>query len=305
MENENEYSLPETMAYYKLLSEFEKMVLVDKVFDEHTDRMEIVKAIDKHILLIPTVTAKTENFWYKNLYRVRKINPENKYNPQDRNDTKYWSRISSFSMPKPEYCISNGRANLKGNSVFYCSDDMLSAIHEMEVQPGEECFISIWQSLVPRLSFNFMLPHGLNGDNKWSNVASSLSGYVANETKERNDSQHQIYSRNFIANLFCKEEKPYCVSSIIADFLLNDESDPIDFLLYPSVQTMHKYTNMAFNPVSATKNLKLRKVLRYKVNAREGLNIKGDIMAIGVNINNEILWREVNDEDIIELNKKR
>jgi hypothetical protein len=297
-------SLPEPMAYYKLLTEFEKMVLVDKIFNEETDILEIVQAIDKYILLIPTVTAVTENFWNKSLYRVRKTNPNNKYNPDDPTDTHYWSRISSFSLPKPELCKSNGRANLKGVSVFYCSDDMIAAIHEMDVRPGEECFIGIWKSLVPKLKFNFMLPHDLTKDNKWCRVASSLSAYISAEMRGRDDSKHHIYSRNFIANLFCKEEKPYPISSILADFLLFDEDTPIDFLLYPSVQTIHKYANMAFHPISAKKYLKLEKVLRYKVNERDGLNIKGDIMAIGLNINNEILWREVTNKDIEELNKR-
>src|SRR5690606_29329039 len=73
------------------------------------------------------------------------------------------SLIQTYSYPPAFVCTENGRANLKGKSVFYCSNDPSAALLEAKPKPGDIAFMSIWKPVVDRkVKFAHCLPIDLS-----------------------------------------------------------------------------------------------------------------------------------------------
>ncbi len=97
----------------------------------------------KRTILLPQLPAYFNSTEFNNgtFYRVRKnINPT-------KEDL---SLIKTFSYPEPDFCRENGRANLKGKSIFYCSDVAATAILESKPEQNDTIYLSIWQPQINR-----------------------------------------------------------------------------------------------------------------------------------------------------------
>ena len=99
-------NFPDYDVYLNMLKELEKIN-----FSNFTQE-EIENSFLSKALIIPSTYGirKKEIFNTEKFYRVRYLNNNENINI-----------IRTFSYPSPAHCTKNGRCNLKGTSVFYCS----------------------------------------------------------------------------------------------------------------------------------------------------------------------------------------
>lgn len=112
------------------------------------------------------------------------------------------SLISTFSFPPPVFCNENGRANLKTKSVFYCSDNPISAIKECRPNNDEEGFVGIWRTKTNRdIKSCIFLPRNLTKENKWSDIAKKSFKNFSNDLLFKKVEKRQAFKR---ITSFCK-----------------------------------------------------------------------------------------------------
>ena len=118
-------------AKYKDVDSF---ISVIKEFDaidlRGNEPHEIERIFYDYFAFIPSIWfgQKIERFNKHIFYRIRKN--------IDKNEEAI-DLVSTYSYPSSKLCIKNGRANLKGKSVFYCSDNAVTALMEVELVPGD------------------------------------------------------------------------------------------------------------------------------------------------------------------------
>lgn len=205
------------------------------------------------------------------------------------------SLISTFSFPPTIICSENGRANLKSKTVLYCADSPDSAIAESKPENGDEGYLSIWKTIAKRdIKACISLPRNLTELNKWSEISKrSFESYIKSINKYDDKKMHLNAIHHFVNFKFINEQKPYYISSIIANEAIYGDYEN-DFLIYMSVAN-DKFCNMAFHPNSALENLELEKIIKFRINDVE----KGQINLgqIGTLQNSRIVWRERTAQD--------
>lgn len=202
------------------------------------------------------------------------------------------SLISTYSFPPPIFCNENGRANLSKKSVFYCSDNPISAVKECKPNDNDEGFLGIWKTnAVRNIKSCLFLPRDLTEQNNWSKIAKqSFKNFTNDAAFKKLLLDKQLNALHHFVNFKYKyEPSPYNLTSIISDEVLYGEKSH-DFLVYSSV-FIDKFCNMAFHPNSALENLRLEKVIRFKIkdiqNGHLGLGDVGHI------INSKIVWKKM------------
>ena len=287
--SEKDKILPEDLKQFPEFSTYisELNILKNYDFENHTVR-EIYDIFYDYARILPANIGwfSPEKFNSHRFYRVRKnIDRENE-------DI---SIAQTYSFPPSNYCLENGRANLKGRTVFYCSDNPIGAIIESKLKAGDEGYLTIWRGVATRrIKIGQLLPYDLPKENFWSLMAKDCFDYfhkdLPNETK--NKFKHFVELYKFIAEKFNTEHKPYHLSSMISEELLYGQLWR-DFLIYPSKLSDNKLCNMAFHPNSVNENLRFEKVIEFKVE-----NFENDILEyklgkkVGVIENNQIIWRK-------------
>lgn len=105
--------------------------------------------------------------------------------------------------------------------------------------------------------------------------------------------KHLNALHHFVNFKYQYEQKPYPLTSIMSNEILYGEKF-YDFILYSSVY-IDKYSNMAFHPNSVLENLKLEKVIRFKIKDIEKGHLGlGDV---GHVINSRIVWKPLSAEE--------
>lgn len=140
-----------------------------------------------------------------------------------------------------------------------------------------------------------MLPGDLTERNKWSQIAKKSFKNFSNDTsfKKASLDRHLHALHHFVNYKFRNEQKPYHLTSIISDDILYGEKH-YDFIIYSSI-FIDKYCNMAFHPNSVLENLKLEKVVRFKIKDIEKGHLGlGDV---GHVINSKIIWKPLTPEE--------
>jgi len=171
----------------------------------------------------------------------------------------------TYSFPPPVFCTENGRANVEGKSVFYCSHNLKTAIREVKPKIGDEVFLSVWKGRASRkLKIGQCLPPKLPKSNGWGEMAENSFNTLIRVTKseEKRDQLEELYK--FIANKFRTEKNPYHLTSMISWELLYGQLWR-DFIIYPSVLDEGLSCNMAFHPNSVSENLKFEKLIKFKI----------------------------------------
>ena len=245
------------------------------------------------LLTVPKYTIEKEKFNKLELFRSRlNINIEK----EDIN------LVSTYSYPPPSFCIENGRANLKNKTVFYCSDEVVTAINESRPKNGDEVFLSIWKPITTRdIECSVCLPHNLNTKNRWSGIAKEvfekLIKYYGEQAQSK--SEHFIELNRFLTELFLNEKKPYSLTSMISnEHLYNGDGNSWkDFLVYPSSATNSVYCNLAIHPNFVNSNLELVKVINLKIKGEVDKFFKFNIIKVGELKGNKMIWRANNSED--------
>jgi hypothetical protein len=221
--------------------------------------LDIQKAYDQYATIIPSIftTRTPEQFNQLYFYRVR-------MNIVDED----LDLFRTYSYPSPLICKNNGRANLKGKSVFYCSNNPFAAMIESKPRVDQTGYLSIWKAQTTRnIKVGLLLQNSLRTDNIWSDMAKGAYEHVINHSNAgaKSKAKQFVLLHEFIAGLFVTEKNPYPITSMLADQLLFDKDTWKDCILYPSVASDKRYCNFAFHPNVVDQFLKFEKVIPFVV----------------------------------------
>jgi hypothetical protein len=209
--------------------------------------------------------------------------------------------IRTFSYPPASFCKENGRANLKGKSAFYCSNQPGTAIIESKPVAGCTGYLSIWEANTVRdVKYGICLPENLCAENEFRLMADGIHKYIREEsTIAKDKAEHFQFFHQFIAEKFLNEAEPYPLTSWIANEMLYGPHWR-DFIIYPSVANDTVSCNMAFHPNSADSLLKLIKVMEFKVSQIRGGRVFFSDVRIGDFQNSVIEWRTPKEGELYE-----
>lgn len=180
------------------------------------------------------------------------------------------NEIKFLKYPPADKVSKYGRANLIGQSVFYCTSNPITALNEMKPQLGDLITTSIWKQ---------------KDDNRFLKISpifkiTSLNGVVHNELSlkftmayKNSLKQHpkEIAEQidvllQFIADCFAKDvdygnSYDYALSAFYANKILNDfEGGTIEALVYPSVADKLDFSNLAIKPSIIDEHFELSEV---------------------------------------------
>lgn len=265
---------------------------------ENLSVKEIKALIDRYLGIYPStygIQSPTKFNTYL-FYRVR-LNIDR--NIEDTN------LIQTFSYPPASSCRVNGRANLKGKSVFYCSNCSGTSIMESKPKEGEIGYLSVWKGNSDRETRSCMvLPKDLNNENVFRIVADDIYSYVSKYNSSTDPILVERYeiALKFIADLFMYESEPYRITSIFSNEILYDQLN-FDYLIYPSVINQYYSCNFAIHPNVVQNYLRFIKVIKFKVNSIANNIYSLSIGKVGELDGPRIKWRPPikEEEDIFNL----
>ena len=286
-----ERSFPPISRYKKNLKELLEYDFSSKSFDEINDIY-----YDKAIIL-PSAKEKLhpEAFDDFLFYRIR-INFDFK-----KNDT---NLINTYSYPPPSFCKKNGRSNIAGTSVFYCSDSPNSAMHEVNPKLDDTGFLSVWKIKVDRpFKLACLLPQTLKSVNPWSifntNVHTDQIKLWLESYPDLIEHYHALTT--FIGDAYRLKDVNYSLSSFISKKLLFEDVYN-DFILYPSISMEETYSNMAFHPNFVDNHMVLHKAFQFKIKDFVDSTPAFSIGLVGELENGKMKWRRRNvyDRDVLD-----
>lgn len=231
-----------------------------------------------------------------NVYRVRAEKTMNL-------ETEDLSLIRTFSYPNNCFCTQNGRANLKNKPVFYCSDAKETALAESNLNDGDIIYLSCWKIDCNReANYTAYLPTIIPDKNIWYSKALDLysQGIAHTEKYGKDKSKHLELLYSFFSEIFVRENKPYCLTSWLANNILY-ETDIVDFILYPSYATQNYSCNLAFHPNFVDSYLKFNRVFKIsitKIFPNKSMNFR--VLKTGEVNQTNIVWSNVSQQDIDE-----
>nr|WP_321357008.1 RES domain-containing protein [uncultured Draconibacterium sp.] len=268
------------------IEEFDKLDLTSK------NSKEIGQLYFEYFPLIPYIWfgQKIERFNKHIFYRVRKNINENE---------EAINLTSTYSYPSSKLCEHNGRANRNGKSVFYCSDNAITAIMECQLKTGDIGYLSIWKPDAKReMRIQYSLPRHLRPDNKWNEVRKDIHPLIEQHLIENYKEKKELYIAliNYLFKKFISEKFPYPLTSWLADNYLYSENW-IDILLYPSVAGGQKDCNMAIHPNSVDDNIKFKKVIKFRVVDAQVDKIAYRPISVGELKNQNIVWRKAQKDE--------
>lgn len=172
------------------------------------------------------------------LFRVRKLN------------STLIDQIKTFSdiwHPPASKINNNGRCNLKGEPILYCSTDYMTSLYECDIKEGDyyaliQYSIKEGQELIGYVVGSQEEPGNLNKVGKINNKI--INDFIITEfTKEVGKGTEYLYK---VSNVIVKNfmDMPFC-----------------DAYVYPSVANYKKGWNVAIKPDSALKKINFDCVL--------------------------------------------
>jgi hypothetical protein len=229
----------------------------------------------------------------KPFYRVR-LNIDSKKEDLD--------LIRTYSYPSVNYCTENGRANMAGKTVFYCSNNVFAAIYESKPKIGDIGYLSIWENKIPRpLTTALYLPKKFANPNSWQSVANEAYLFAENYYDEhgKDKSEHFKLLNKFIADLFVTETSPYALTSFLSHVALYGDH-PKDLILYPSIASDSYQCNFAIHPNIVERYLSFQKVIRFKIHEMDSskfLRIGTGKENIGELTEQKFVWRDSTEQE--------
>lgn len=279
--------------------------LLDKLPDieEYKSNLESLKNIDfqsmsqreihenvyKQTVILPKIPANfaITEFNKGTFYRVRK-----NIDPTKEDLTK----IKTFGYPEPSFCSQNGRANIKGKSVFYCSDVAATSILESKPEQRDTIFLSVWQPDVMRDVKAITLCKSVkrleNGAIKTVELLKPLQSQISECGADK--TEHLNYLNSFIGEYFVTEKEPYYFTSWFSDNILYQLKN-IDCIHYQSCITS-AFSNFAFQPTFIDEeNLKLENVVKLETELISDRYLKYILLEIGETDGDKIKWRQLTE----------
>lgn len=264
-------------------------LLGNMLFNED-DNDEVAKKFFETCPVISLSSSHTDPDEFKNIHfyrvRLRKTLGENESLYMD----------STFSYPPSSAVKYPGRANIKGRSVFYCSDAHLSAILECDPAIDDVGYLSMWKpKTTSSLNFaQFILPN-ISEYNNFRSIAEQIYDHYCNHYRNAPAGPQMIELWNFIATKFISEKYPYSITAFIADFCLYGEYRK-DFIIYPGNKSENHYNNFAFHPNAVNDHLQLARILKFKVLELAPSIIKIGYMRVGTRHRSSIIWEDATDD---------
>lgn len=249
--------------------------------------LEIKIKYDHHAKIIPSIFGFLNPVKFNKLrfYRVRTcVNTS----------TENIELIKTFSYPPSKICTENGRANLIGKSVFYCSDDLMTAVRESGISKDETGFLTIWKPKATRpIKISILLPNDLTHHNVWHEMAKEGFAYAIKHYGIKNPgiADQLLLLNKFVAEKFQSEAKPYYLTSMIADELLFGNLWT-DSLLYPSNKSDSLFCNLAIHPNVVDNFLELEKVVRFTVTDIKNTIISYSVGRYAENLHANLTWKK-------------
>lgn len=195
------------------------------------DLEQIKKQVSQIMLEGNYGTTSFTTYTFKGFYRARLHNHlEGKLNEKEvlhkfNNETEFWN--------VPEKYAEIGRCNDKGESMFYCANDIVTAILEVKPKAGDFVTVSNFKNLFPKKEFKIQ-PIAVRSLSKITHLNKILlRNYVFNDK--------HLNVENFLDKLFCgKDEKNYNLSVAISHLFFTDtltKSKTLEThgLIYPSI----------------------------------------------------------------------
>lgn len=146
-------------------------------------------------------------------------------------------------------------------------------------------------------TYQIILPQGINQNNIFHTIGNRAAVHFQNHYNNATNSLHILNLRSFVANKFVTEKYPYSLSSFIAHEALYRDGET-DYIMYPSSKAFDYYNNYAFHPNSAQENLRLKKVLKFKVQNKTFENLTLGFMAVGDLESGFMKWQNPTEENI-------
>ncbi len=288
--------------YNQVLKAIDKLKNVEwPKFDNQTPTSDIIKKFEelyfKELPIFPNVKKfKKSSEFQLSIFRVREFDTIlNK------------DLISEYSYP-PINLTKIGRCNFPKRPVFYCSENPMVALMETVKEndfTGKIFCLSKW-NLIPSEN-EFVLEHFLRGGLHPENPFNILIDNELNQLKEqyKKDWDEDVEKgflklQEFLHETFIKDNN-YGLSATLANrTLFTPHNVSTDILLYPSVQTKYKGTNMAINPNFVDQQMQLQRLYLVKLNRQDLESGEFNIsftQSYGVVNKNKIEWKQIDPEN--------
>lgn len=211
---------------------------------------------------------------------------------------------SHYSYPPKQYS-KQGRANLEGYPVFYCSVDPITAIKEMKGSLSKDttCYVSEWKIdfSLPLYIHNLMYnSQTINSKNIRSHFAKRVEDHLKLLVKNmrKDEINDFLYMSKKIGNLFTTKGDEYyhITSSYAHDKIYHSQLEElnISMILYPSMENKEDGINLAIHPdLIDSRQVSLQSVHHIKIKNLESNNgISVSTMGKGLCNNGEIAWKK-------------
>ncbi len=290
-------ALPELLTYQKRIYDFMHLDKKDMNMEEVVN-----KYFEASGDILPFILKEVEASTMSSLtvYRVRRVREGDFFDNR---------LVRSLSYPDPSFMDKNGRANLKGTSVFYCADNWETAIREMEPKVGDKLFVSRWKIKTDRaVLMRAFLPH--KSIPQESHIYEFAKKHFAEfqEWNKKNcagKEEHTEYLNELIVEQFGFEQYPYHFSSWIANTLMY-EHNGIDLLMYPSWKTQFIGCNYAIHPnfvdqymsLEVVYEILVKELIKVKPGSEEKNSMKWSYGEMGIVDRTNIQWKWPTEQDV-------
>ncbi len=250
---------------------------------------EIQSAIQNKLSLIPIpikIVSKG-NINKLSVYRVRINIDSEKENS---------SLIKTYSYP-PSFICKKNRANIEKYPVFYCSENKMTSLREMDPKANDIVYLSIWRFNSKRDVYIVpILPNNLGSANYWQPLAKDMHNYFSEFNKKVGENKFKELTKLFeiISDYFIQNNYP--LTSWFANKYLY-KTNNIDLILYPSFANSKKTCSIAIHPNFVDRYLELEKIYILKITEFVENGYKFQLQRIGILSYTNIIWKYPKKED--------
>ena len=232
---------------------------------------EVKRAIGMALGPLPYINWSIDNSWA--VIRARDIDAskEDITNPD------------TFGAP-PAIETSQGRANLVNHPVFYGTFDSRTAMQEIKVPLGTECYVSIWEFRKDTPVITTFLT-AIDDKNDLFGLNNLIPKRVPKGLKGGYTTKSLELALKLRANAFISSNYEF-TSKIAHDIIYNNHASSVG-LIYPSVVDPYR-CNMALNPNYVTQNMECVRI--YKMVWSGAFLFR--VLARGSLQNSKIIWQE-------------
>jgi tetratricopeptide (TPR) repeat protein len=210
------------------------------------------------------------------------------------------NKITPFTYPSKTLCTENGRANLIGYPVFYCSDSVATSIFECRPEIGDIFYVSEWLvngDSSATISFN------ASEKSICLSALSPVLDFIKKNIDNRLDAAwHKLFIDGEVGryDIFCKECYPYLSSALYSHILINECN--VDLIIYPSIAYRQNSVNYMVNPNFVDNSFVCERVFKLKITGDGASVMASRLVSIGNYCDGLISWDEPNESDFKYLN---